>query len=158
MLRIIDGTQTHLDRAATIWARATAARDGDDRPATLEEARPVISRVLGQSALLLVAETVSGEAAAFAAIAPIPGEPDTAELHYLGVDPDHWGTGAGSELLASLPEWLRRSGFHDIRLSVYADNERAVRLYERMGWRASGTPVPHVRTGRLEQRYVLSVA
>ncbi|MCX8568832.1 MULTISPECIES: GNAT family N-acetyltransferase [Hyphomicrobiales] len=156
-MRIIDGTATHLDAAASIWARATAARDGDDKPATLEEARPVIARVLGPGALLLIAETASGRAAAFAAIAPIPGEPDTAELHYLGVDPDHWGDGAGRELLSALTERLDGRCFREVRLSVYADNQRAVRLYERMGWHASGTPVPNLRTGRLEQRYALSL-
>ena len=157
-MKIVDGTATHLDTAASIWARATAVRDGDNEPATLDEARPVISRVLGPGALLLIAQNASGGAAAFAAIAPIPGEPDTAELHYLGVDPDHWGHGAGRELLTALPEWARGQGFRDVWLSVYADNERAVRLYERMGWLASGTPVPNLRTGRLEQRYVLSPA
>lgn len=157
-MRIIDGTATHLDAAASIWARATAARDGDDKPATLEKARPVIARVLGPGALLLIAETASGRAAAFAAIAPIPGEADTAELHYLGVDPDHWGHGAGRELLSALPEWLDGRGFREVWLSVYADNQRAVRLYERVGWHASGTPAPNLRTGRLEQRYVLSLA
>ena len=67
MHRIIDGTKTHLDKAATIWARATAARDNDPDIATLDEARPVIARVLASSphALLALAETDAGTAVAF---------------------------------------------------------------------------------------------
>ncbi|MDR7223961.1 GNAT family N-acetyltransferase [Aminobacter aminovorans] len=159
MHRIIDGTKTHVDRTAIIWARATAARDNDPDVATLDEARPVISRVLDSSeqALLAIAETADGTAVAFGAIAPMPGEDSVAELHYLGVDPDHWGKGAAAELLAGIAALLRERGFDSAELAVYSDNDRAVQLYERLGWRRLGEPVPHERSGRPEQRYRLAL-
>lgn len=88
MHTIVDGTQTHLDAAALIWARATAHRDGNE-PASLDEARPVLARVLAGSdrSLLLVSVSETASPAAFAAIAPLADAPATAELHYLGVDP-----------------------------------------------------------------------
>lgn len=43
-------------------------------------------------------------------------------------------------------------------LSVYADNERAVRLYERLGWRRESAAHPHPRTGKPELRYALQLA
>lgn len=157
MHRIIDGTRSHVDRAAMIWARATAMRDNDPDVATLDEARPVISRVLDSSerALLAIAETIDGTTIAFGAIAPIPGDGTVAELHYFGVDPDHWGKGAAVELLAGIAALLRKRGFDATELAVYSDNERAVRLYERLGWHRLGEPVPHRRSGRPEQRYRL---
>lgn len=159
MHRIIDGTKTHVDRAAIIWARATAARDNDPDIASLDEARPVINRVLASSphALLLVAETADGAAVAFGAIAPIPGEDRVAELHYLGVDPDHWGKGAAAELLAGIATLLRERGFDAAQLAVYSDNDRAVQLYERLGLRRLGAPIPNERSGRPEQRYQLAL-
>ncbi len=158
MRRIFDGTTSHLDAAALIWARATAARDGDAEIASLDEARPIIAGVLGASprALLVVAEA-GGQAVAFAAVAPVPGSEEIAELQYLGTDPSAWGTGAARELLAALPTLLRERGFGQARLCVYTDNERAVRLYEGMGWVPDGVPVPHHRTGKSEQRYMLAL-
>lgn len=159
MHRIIDGTRSHVDRAAIIWARATAARDDDPDVAPLDEARPVISRVLDSSerALLAIAETAEGTAVAFGAIAPMPGDGTMAELHYFGVDPDHWGKGAAGELLAGIAVLLHQRGFDAAELTVYSDNDRAIGLYQRMGWRRLGEPVPHQRSGRPEQRYRLAL-
>lgn len=159
MHRIIDGIKTHVDRAAIIWARATAARDNDPDVATLDEARPVISKVLDSSeqALLAIAETTDGTTVAFGAIAPMPGDGTVAELYYFGVDPDHWGKGAAAELLAGIAALLRERGFDAAELAVYSDNDRAVQLYERLGWRRVGAPVPNERSGRPEQRYRLAL-
>ncbi|MBE1204451.1 GNAT family N-acetyltransferase [Aminobacter carboxidus] len=159
MHRIIDGTTTHVDRAAMIWARATAFRDYDLDIASLDEARPVIARVLTCSphALLAIAETADGTTVAFGAIAPMPGADSVAELHYFGVEPDHWGKGAAAELLSGIAALLRERGFAAAELAVYADNDRAIRLYERLGWRRLGEPVPHQRSRRLEQRYRLAL-
>lgn len=159
MHRIIDGTKTHVDRAAMIWAQATAARDNDPDVATVDEARPVISRVLDSSgqSLLAIAETVDGTAVAFGAIAPMPGAGTVAEIHYFAVDPDHWGKGAAVELLTGIAALLRERGFDAAELAVYQDNDRAVQLYERLGWCRLGEPVPHQRSGRPEQRYQLAL-
>jgi ribosomal protein S18 acetylase RimI-like enzyme len=50
---------------------------------------------------------------------------------------------------------LAGAGFLDAQLLVYADNGKAVRLYEQLGWRPEGPLAPHPRTGRAEQRYRL---
>ncbi len=89
MYTVIDGTRTHLDAAAQIWAEATSARDGDEDVPPLEISRPIIKHVLESSprAFLLVALGDYGEAAGFAVIAPDSGEASLAELHYIGVSP-----------------------------------------------------------------------
>jgi ribosomal protein S18 acetylase RimI-like enzyme len=158
MCKIIDGTKTYLDAAAQIWAEATSARDGDD-VAPLDLSRPVIARVLGSAtrAFLLVAVDSKGTATGFAAIAPVPGEGESAELHYIGVSPRARGSGVARDLMAAIPNVLKDRGFSTAKLSVYSDNARAVTLYEKMGWRRYGIPTPHARSGRLEQQYRLSL-
>jgi len=58
-------------------------------------------------------------------------------------------------LLNELTQQAKVLAFQSLQLSVYADNERAVGLYERLGWKPAGEPTPHPRHGRLEQRYTL---
>jgi hypothetical protein len=79
-----------------------------------------------------------------------------AEVRYVGVDPDHWGSGVGGQVLARLADELAAADFRAAQLLVYADNAAARRLYERMGWRLAGQePSPHPRTGKPEVRYHL---
>jgi ribosomal protein S18 acetylase RimI-like enzyme len=143
-----------IDEAAQIWAEATAARDGDEEVADLSLSRPVIEAVLARSpaSFVLIAhdETVM---AGFAAVEPA-GE-GSAAVSYLGVRPGSWGRGVGELLLRGVQSRLAAAGYQTAELQVYVDNTRAVALYERLGWRPLGTPAPHPRTGKPEQRYEL---
>jgi len=148
-----------VDDAAQIWAEATAARDGDDEVADLRDSRPIIQAVLDRSprSMVLIARAADGTATGFAAVEPVPGGRDTARLSYLGVRHGMWGQGIAERLLAELRLRLRAGAFTRAELSVYADNQRAVALYERLGWQSTGEPTPHPRTGRPEQRYQLTL-
>ncbi|MDO3702050.1 GNAT family N-acetyltransferase [Micromonospora sp. C28SCA-DRY-2] len=147
----------YVDEAATIWAEATAARDGDPEAAPLDQARPVIQAVLDGSprSMLLVALDAGDRVVGFAAVEP--GDAATAEIRYLGVRPDSWGRGVGRHLLLALPGQLAGAGFVRGELAVYLDNPRAVALYESAGWSPYGDATPHPRSGRLEQRYRLDL-
>ena len=59
--------------------------------------------------------------------------------------------------MAAVPAALRKRGFTAAKLAVYADNPRAVRLYEHLGWRRHGDPEPHPRSSRPEEEYRLSI-
>ncbi|MFC4066260.1 GNAT family N-acetyltransferase [Actinoplanes subglobosus] len=147
-----------VDEAAAIWAATTAARDGEAEVAPLDLARPVIQAVVDsspRSLLLVVAD--DDRIIGFAAVEPVPPSGSTAEIRYLGVHPGSWGRGVGRELLAEIPSHLAGAGFTRAELAVYTDNERAVRLYEHLGWTPYGDPTPHPRSGRLEQRYQLDI-
>jgi ribosomal protein S18 acetylase RimI-like enzyme len=94
----------------------------------------------------------------FATAAPrSPGDETTAELRYIGVLPDAWGRGAGTSLLLSAAALLREAGFARAVLEVYADNARAVRLYEKLGWRRIGAAPPPGVTGRWLEDYGLDL-
>jgi ribosomal protein S18 acetylase RimI-like enzyme len=107
---------------------------------------------LGESRSMLVVGTAEGRIVAFATAEPTPTN-GTAEVRYLGVDPDHWGRGLGGMILARVAHELASAGFSAAELLVYADNDRARRLYERMGWEHRDELSVHPRTGRVELRY-----
>jgi ribosomal protein S18 acetylase RimI-like enzyme len=150
-MEIIQGGPEDVDTAAVIWAHAVAKRDGYDEVPSLEAARPGVESALANEPSLLLIARDGGQAVGF--LAGGPQETDTAYINYVGVHPDAWGTGVGEALLRALPDALIKHGYEKAELLVYVDNERGVRLYERLGWIKVGAPAPHPRNGRLEQRY-----
>jgi GNAT superfamily N-acetyltransferase len=67
---------------------------------------------------------------------------DTAgRLRHLAVHPDHWGTGLAVEAVRLAVAGIRASGATPT-LWVLAANQRARRLYERLGWEPTGRERP----------------
>lgn len=60
--------------------------------------------------------------------------PGTPILNHLEIHPDHRSSGAGTKLIAAAERRLRRLGFRRVALAVEVDNERAARLYGRLGY------------------------
>lgn len=58
----------------------------------------------------------------------------------ISVRRDYWGLGIGSRLISSMLDWAKRSQVvTKINLRVRTDNQRAIRLYERLGFEKEGT-------------------
>ena len=58
----------------------------------------------------------------------------------MSVSKAYWGQGVGSRLLDGLLEWAQKTNsIKKINLRVRADNDRAVKLYERKGFVREGT-------------------
>lgn len=158
MARIVRGDPTHIDGAAHVWAEATAFRDGEPEVAALEDSRPIIARVVDRPrSVLIVALDDESNVVAFAVAAPaLEGTEclaNTAEVEYVGVRPTEWGTGLAREVLELLCDELAADGFTAAQLLAYVSNRRAATVYERLGWQADGSPQPHRRTRKPEQRY-----
>ena len=64
--------------------------------------------------------------------------PDEALVQTIGVAPAAQGTGLGTRLLTALLEEAERRKQHRVLLEVRADNDRAIALYERFGFRRTG--------------------
>src|ERR1700722_12935869 len=120
-----------------------------DRSSSVSSAAPPES-------LLLLARSDHGLPLGFAAVEPVGDR--VAELTYFGVSPHLFGLGVGQELLRDLHRRRKAGGYLRAELSVYADNLRATRLYEGLGWQPCGEPAPHRKTGKPEQRYGLSLS
>ena len=63
----------------------------------------------------------------------------TGELRVLMVDAVERGRGVGLALVAAGEQAMRECGLADATLWVAEANTRALRFYERCGWRADGT-------------------
>ena len=70
------------------------------------------------------------------------------EVYVIGVSPETQGSGLGKALLMSGLEHLRRRGLSEVILYVEAENQGAVRLYERHGFKhdAVDTDVMYARS------------
>lgn len=84
--------------------------------------------------------TINGDVVGFAVLGPAGADVDAdiGELFAINVDPEHWGTGAGSALIDAGVGALRSVGFESAILWVHPDNERARRFYADRGWVADG--------------------
>lgn len=152
-----------VQQVAAVWATATARRDEvKASDVAVAEAIPMIAEVLDRSqrAFLLVRSIDEDRIVSFAAIEPLDGDDDAVrgEIRYLGVAPDRWGEGWARRLLVDVPDACREAGFADVVLWVYADNIRAIWVYEAMGWSSTGKIRNHVRTGRVESEFRLNLA
>ncbi|MDN3583879.1 GNAT family N-acetyltransferase [Mucilaginibacter flavus] len=57
-----------------------------------------------------------------------------AYLGFMFVSPQHRGKGINKLIIDKLKEWTKEQGLQELRLQVYADNEGAVRAYEKVGF------------------------
>jgi RimJ/RimL family protein N-acetyltransferase len=89
----------------------------------------------------LVAER-NGEIVGFVSVGPSRDDDADGELYAIYVDPDHWRTGIGRELLRAGEQRLRQLGRTEVVLWVFTDNLVARAFYEANGWRPDGTRRP----------------
>jgi GNAT superfamily N-acetyltransferase len=63
--------------------------------------------------------------------------------HVVGVflRPEHRGRGVLGRLFQGVTDWLREIGLGHVRLYVHADNVRAMRSYEKLGFQPTGAHV-----------------
>ncbi|WP_104165191.1 GNAT family N-acetyltransferase [Cryobacterium sp. N22] len=149
---VIDGGTNARLSAASMWARATALRDGLPQAAPAGDKLPGIEAALAyEGAQLFLAQTAS-KSVGFAVVVP---REITTEVLYLAVDPEMWGQGVGKSLLEFIRRQAQQSS-KDLELWVIEDNDRAVQTYERAGWTRTQDVKVRNDSGRVERRYTLS--
>src|SRR5262245_20431947 len=91
--------------------------------------------VLEQSGLCIAAVSLNQEQdEAYQQVHWLGGEP-VLVVHRLCVDPAYQRNGIGSRLMDFAEEHAKQNAYGSIRLDAYTGNPRAVRLYERRGYR-----------------------
>lgn len=81
----------------------------------------------------------------------------TQHLKYLMVEPAIWGRGVGGRLLEWATEHLRGRGVRAVELWTEEDNTRSRRLYERKGYRLTGSRKTHRESGDVIVQYRLNL-
>lgn len=74
-------------------------------------------------------------------------------LYSLAVWPSQTGQGLGRKLLAAAERRARARGANRLRLEVRADNEAAIRLYDRAGYRLFARVPDYYEDGQAALRY-----
>lgn len=83
----------------------------------------------------------------------------TAELRICIGDKAYWGRGYGYDALQSfLRLALGRWGLRTVYLRVYQANQRAVRLYQRLGFAVQGVLAPSRRRGDSSEVWLMAVS
>ena len=57
-------------------------------------------------------------------------------ISLLATTPEAEGTGVAARLMGAAEKWARGRGYRLLSLDVFADNKRAIELYERRGFRS----------------------
>ena len=68
----------------------------------------------------------------------LPARSDSARVYSLAVEATHGGRGVGRELLHAAERYARAHGRTRLRLEARYDNEAAIALYEKLGYRNFG--------------------
>ena len=77
----------------------------------------------------------------------LPASEHVWQINGLAVDPELGGRGIGQALMEAIVEEARARGGRKISLRVFAPNERARRLYERVGFEVEGVLKGEFRVG-----------
>jgi GNAT superfamily N-acetyltransferase len=85
---------------------------------------------------------VDGQVAGFVGVGPSRDPDADGELYVIYVDPAHWGSGVGRELIRAAEERMRELGHGHVVLWVLDENPRARRFYEAAGWSVDGERRP----------------
>ncbi|MEV1083722.1 N-acetyltransferase [Streptomyces sp. NPDC050211] len=138
------GTATDIEEALTIVRAAEARRRG--RLRLEEESRGRLrQRLAGPDTFFFVAQSTENNPIGLAVgmsgrqdggMGPtIPG---LCHISTVAVRPEHWGMGVGRRLLQALLPHGRGLGYNRFQLFTHADNTRAQRLYEGIGFTPTG--------------------
>ena len=113
------------------------ARGAEDTPCGVEWVAELLEEQLEDDAVLEVAAFAGGEMVASGSIGPVSrGYPRKRHRAQMGicVRRSWWSQGIGGAILAMLMAEAPAMGFSQLELSVVEDNQRALRLYERLGF------------------------
>lgn len=137
------GRPDDVESAIAVYLAANDARRGG-APTPVHHVERVRGSMGNPEAIFLVAvedSTCVGMALAMQSRAEYgtgPPEPGICFLSMIFVLPERWGGGIGGKLVEAVLAEARSRGFSLIQLWTHADNLRAQRLYERLGFARSG--------------------
>ena len=145
-------TETDLDAVFAIYMHERVIPYLGFDPMPRAEFVPLYRELLASRSFFI--HEVDGRVAGFYRISRLDGRArHVAALGTLAVDPAFQGRGIGRTMIGEAIEALRAAGVLRVELLVEADNPRAIRFYESLGFEHEGTMrQAYKRAG--EDRYV----
>jgi diamine N-acetyltransferase len=109
------------------------------RPMSLADEEHWYEGTLGNAAMCVFAVEYEGRHVGGAGLDHIDGKNASAEVGLFIGEPKLWDKGLGGDILRTLVHYgFEQLNLNRIYLRVFADNERAVHLYEKMGFQHEG--------------------
>jgi GNAT superfamily N-acetyltransferase len=142
-LVVLDGLTADQDSAVGVWRAANLARL---LPPSAERVARIWEKLADPGSCLVIGRPdASGDVLAMALAEPGRAQdgagaviPGYGHVSMVFVHPDVWGRGVGRQLLQGLHGRASERGWSRTTLWTRASNERARRLYQSQGYRASG--------------------
>lgn len=136
-------------------ARALAMERTPFNPATLEEVRTLdqqratLQELLADPRVFLLVATKNGKFVGEASLRAYSRyrATDHVRVFGIGLAEEVRGRGLGKKMTRAMLDWADAQGVVRVELQVYADNARAIALYEKMGFVVEGTRRKVIRRG-----------
>lgn len=146
-----------LRRALDAESKFMLLEPGERQGTVEEQIARIRSANAGDNLLLLVAEDREDLVGFLGAIrGAVRRSRHTAALA-MGVRSGHQGQGVGTALLAAFEAWAREHGITRLTLTVMTHNDRALRLYGKMGFIKEGHLVHSLRVdGEYVDEYAMA--
>ena len=107
---------------------------------TLEEEKEYIKDVASSDSEIMIAAFINNKLAGSAGIRCMNNHIKLKHRAIFGISikEKYWNNGLGSTLIREIIEEAKKMGYEQIELSVFSDNEKAIRLYEKNGFEVWG--------------------
>jgi len=76
----------------------------------------------------------------------------------ISIQKEYWGCGIGSHIMAAILKTAQQAGYKQLELDVVADNERAIALYKKFGFKTLGMNEMafRCRNGKYQALYLMA--
>ena len=131
--------------------------DGNGFPITVEQEQHFLENVHSDPASIHLIALKDGKIIADGSLSGFPRRMSHRAGLGISVVRDEWNHGIGSMLMERLIGFAKESGIELINLEVRADNDSAIHLYEKYGFRSIGTSPAYFKIGGQYFDFVLMV-
>ena len=131
--------------------------DGNGFPITVEQEQRFLENVHSDPGSIHLIALKDGKIIADGSLSGFPRRMSHRADLGISVVRDEWNHGIGSMLMERLIDFAKDSGIELINLEVRADNESAIHLYEKYGFRSIGTSPAYFKIGEQYFDFVLMV-
>ena len=109
-------------------------------PYTISQQADYIRKFAGNPGSVMIVAFDEGELIGTGAVSVVSGKPRFAHRSEIAISvrKDYWGKGIGTGIMKVLMDFAKKSGAEVLELQVRSDNEAAISLYKKFGFKKIG--------------------